>query len=105
MDHFYRYEFIEVLLRIAEFRYMESYSPKTKPLATNFVEALAVLNSQVLKPFFEDATSIWVGFRENQLWTVEINSLYTNNMPQLLALFKQYAKYSDPQKLMLQRYA
>ena len=80
-DHLYRYEFIEVLLRIAEFRYMENYSPKIKPLATNYVEALSVLSSQVLKPFFEEATSLWSGFRENHLWTVEINSLYSTNMP------------------------
>ena len=81
---------------------MEITQSLPKPLAQNFVEALTILKSQLLQPFFEEVTSLWSGFRENQLWTLEINSLYTNNMPQLQVLFKHYALEIDQAKRSLQ---
>ena len=83
---------------------MEKSPNSAQPPANNFVEALTMLNSQLLRPFYEEATSLWSGFREDQLWTVEVNNLYTSNMSQLKDLFKHYASHIDEKKLMLKKW-
>lgn len=60
----FRYEFPELLIRIAEFRYKEKFLQKDDPMAKTFVEAVIMLHQQVLKPFYDELTSMWQGFRE-----------------------------------------
>ena len=66
-EQLFRYEFGELLLRIARFRYMEreKFIKDEEPLAKNYVEAITLLHTQVLRPFFDEITNIWAGFRHN----------------------------------------
>ena len=96
-----RYEFAEMLIRISVFRYKDRFMKGEEPLATSFIEAINMLHSQVLKPFYEEVTNVWLNFRQGQLWTLDINNLYIQNMSNLHKLFNRYVKRPTPKRQQL----
>ena len=82
-----RFQFYEALVRIAYVRY------KTSGLTQTTSEGLHILIEDVLKKKYDNA--IWISWRENKLWTLQVDDLYKVN---LSSMKKLYAFYFDIRK-------
>ena len=95
-----RYQFIEALLRIAKCKFIETN------ICTNFVPAL----TRFFKEHYEQFklyTRPWQDFREEELWSLDSNDLFTANKEGLETLFKRlcakrrkYITYKDSLRFM-----
>jgi hypothetical protein len=65
-----RFEFIELLIRVAKEKYMKSGECKS---LTSALERLFDVNIMKL---CEEALENWQGFRDDHLYTVEINDVF-----------------------------
>jgi len=76
-----RYEFYEIIPRIAEKKYLDSNICKTLPEAVEMV-----LKENLLKHF--DSIIPWHEWRVDHLWNINIDDLYFANMSSLVTLYK-----------------
>ena len=74
--------FYESLVRIADFKYRQT---KLKPTT---LEGIKELVNGVLKPRADDW--IWMGWRKEKLWCLEIDDLYRTNLTAMQRLWKYY---------------
>jgi len=75
-----RYEFYEIIVRIAVEKYVESGVWKT---------AGSALNMLLEKNIYKNWAFVipWQEWREDQLWTISIDDLYKSNMESLRRLY------------------
>jgi len=82
-----RYEFVEIIVRLAKAKYIDTGNTKS------YSEALKkLIQNHILK---HDSSDPWQMFREKKLWTVPVNDLMEPNVP---ALKKLYESYFEPRK-------
>eukprot|EP00349_Pseudokeronopsis_sp_Brazil_P006027 CAMPEP_0202967230 /NCGR_PEP_ID=MMETSP1396-20130829/12024_1 /ASSEMBLY_ACC=CAM_ASM_000872 /TAXON_ID= /ORGANISM="Pseudokeronopsis sp., Strain Brazil" /LENGTH=291 /DNA_ID=CAMNT_0049692037 /DNA_START=293 /DNA_END=1165 /DNA_ORIENTATION=+ len=82
-----RFEFLEILVRIANSKYKEP------GLAANYSDALQKLLSTNIFPAVQPAP--WQEWREQELWTIDVNDLLEANLE---GLKKVFSYYFDPRK-------
>ena len=82
-----RYEFLEVLVRLANFKYLE-----TKTVGS-FAEATDKLITDSLKHFHYEP---WQQWREEHLWTMDVNDIFEANIAPLKTIFNYYKSPSKP---------
>lgn len=78
-----RFEFLEILLRLAKDKYI-TFDKKTDKLN----EAFEMIIEQCLIP--HDRSDPWTGFRTDELWTLSVNDLLEPNKEALHALWESY---------------
>ena len=83
-----RFEFWEILVRIANLKYRET------GVTQSFSEALSMLIEERLIPYAQSGFS-WQQFRTRHLWTMEVNDLFEANLENLK---KVYSKFQSPSK-------
>lgn len=86
-----RYEFLEILARLANIKYLESKRVKT------FAEATEKLLVECVLPGFTPEP--WQEFRIKELWTIDVNDLLEANLDNLK---KIYAHYLTPTKKLIE---
>lgn len=86
VDELVRYEFVEILVRISDYKYKRSGEK------TSFSEAFGKLWSEVIEPWYQNETKVWAGFKSNQLLTAEVNDLIEKNRGRLDRLYARYEK-------------
>ena len=84
-----RAEFIELIVRVAIFKYKEN---APKGVIITMVECVEKLVIDCFKPNFDPAP--WQVFREEELWTRHVNLVYYDNEVGLKKLFASYANQS-----------
>jgi hypothetical protein len=98
---FVRSEFIEVLVRISKFKFLET------GICPSYHEAFNHLIENFIKPNFNLLP--WQEFRTNELWTLEVNDVMETNMVGLKKLFafymqgpnKKYFSVEDAMRMFL----
>ena len=86
-DSLMRYQFLEVLVRLAKAKFIETGVEKS------FSSATARLIREHVKKY--DVPEEWQGFRDAELWTIQINDMLEPNIP---ALRRIYESYFEPRK-------
>jgi len=79
-----RYEYMEIITRMAKVKYQES------GLAKTVHESCERLLAQFIVPNTIEHME-WQEFRDQQLWTLEVDDLLKANLPAIDALFKKFA--------------
>ena len=79
-----RFQFYEALVRIAQFKY------KNQGLTDTVYEGVVKLLDEVLIPKYNNY--IWMGWRQDQLWTLEVDDLYKTNLTAMQKLYKYFFK-------------
>jgi hypothetical protein len=82
-----RYEFLEVLVRLAQQKYLN------QGLAKTFAESFEKLLTERIVPLAQPEP--WQSFREKELWTIGVNDILEANLD---GLKKIYATYPTPIK-------
>ena len=82
-----RFEFLEILVRLANIKYFET------KIANSFAEATEKLISECILPNF--APEPWQEFRDDQLWTMDVNDIFEANLGHLKTI---YLSYKTPTK-------
>lgn len=77
-----RFELWELLVRISNLKYRETGLVKTYP------EALEKLIKERLIPFA--ASEPWQGFRDKELWTMDVNDVLEANSENLRKIYQTY---------------
>ena len=92
-----RHEFFEILYRIS----LEIYV-KTGEVVENCTQSLQhLINDHVFKILNNKMLPKLSAFRENDLWTYEVNKLYQSNLDSLKGVFEQmFEMKNPPQKLV-----
>lgn len=86
-----RFEFWELLVRIASSKYRETGQVKS------YSEALEKLIAEKLIPLAQPEP--WQAFRDNQLWTIEVNDILEANLENLKKIYSSY--FNSVKKFML----
>jgi len=81
-----RFQFYESLVRIAQFKY------KNQGLTDTVYEGVVKLISEVLVPKSKADLHRWMGWRKDNLWTLEVDDLYKTNLKAMEKLYKYYFK-------------
>lgn len=79
-----RYQFYEGIVRIANFKY------KLNGLTENTYEGLKILVNDVFKKTYDN--HVWMGWRVQKLWKLEIDDLYKSNLKPMKKLYEYYFK-------------
>ncbi len=74
-----RFEFWELLVRIANAKYREAGITKS------YSEALSMLITERIIPFAQ--LDPWQGFRDKELWTIDVNDILEANLDSLKKIF------------------
>ena len=69
-----RFEFMEILVRIADVKY------KKAGITNTFAESTLKLIYDVLLPWFDREQGHWGDFRITKLWSIDVDDLITGNM-------------------------
>lgn len=77
-----RFEFFEIIVRMASAKYKECGKADT------YTEAVRQLIENDLLPFY--SVSKWQDWRENYLWTLDINDVFEANLEALKKIFKSF---------------
>ena len=85
-----RFEFLEILVRLANIKYLE---PK---LVKSYAEATEKLITECLLPNFHPEP--WQEWRDKELWTIDVNDLFESNLENLKRI---YDKYRTPTKQLM----
>jgi len=86
-----RYEFMEIIVRLADSKY------KGTGVCATYAESVQkILSDHFLK--LGDFTSEWQEFRDKELWTIDVNDVLEANLD---LLDKCYKKYMAPRKLLM----
>jgi hypothetical protein len=88
-----RFQFYESLVRIGLFKY------KLGNITKSIYEGVKILIEDVLIPKYDNY--IWMPFREQKLWCLDIDDLYKAN---LIAMNKLYKFYFDKKKTKIYYY-
>lgn len=87
-DALQRFEFVEVIVRLAQDKF---YTPK---LAATMAEAVSRI---LLENFFEYGDyKEWQTFRDRELWTLDLNDIFEANLDLLKKLYKKYLAPMKP---------
>jgi len=91
-----RHEFLEALTRVANAKYNNNINKKATGRATNFSESLVLLLNSITGKF---ETKPWQEFRDEALWTTEVDVLLKANLDVLQKvhdqLFPRYGQQGD----------
>lgn len=87
-----RFEFIEILVRIARDKYLKSR------IADNIVEAFEMLMDNNFLP--GSNVDEWQTWRENELWTVEVNDILSTNKAGIEKVINFYTSQNSIQKFI-----
>ena len=79
-----RFEFIELLVRVAKEKYRAG-----GPCAT-VAEAFEMLLDRNVLPQYREEAQVWQGFRDDLLYTVEVNDLFLANRDGLRKVYDYY---------------
>ena len=77
-----RYEFYEILVRLAAAKYKD---PGVTP---TYSEALQKLITECVMP--NNDVSVWTEYRKNKIWTLEVNDVLETNMDSIRKLYRHY---------------
>jgi hypothetical protein len=86
-----RYEFLEIIVRLANIKYLETKIVKT------YSEATEKLITECCLPNFQPEP--WQEFRNQQLWTIDVNDIFEANLANLK---KIYETYKTPTKTLIE---
>lgn len=89
-----RYEFYEILLRIAKAKY------KDQGVCSNLSESLELLIKDLVIP--NSHPGKWQEFRDRKLWTIEVNDIFFVNLSQLRRIYNNIT-FEDAIRLMTKR--
>mmetsp|Transcript_3421 Transcript_3421/g.4525 ORF Transcript_3421/g.4525 Transcript_3421/m.4525 type:complete len:361 (-) Transcript_3421:254-1336(-) len=82
-----RFEFLEILVRLGNIKFLESKIVKT------YAEATEKLLKECVIPYF--VPEPWQEFRNKQLWTMDVNDIFEANLTNLKQI---YGNYKTPTK-------
>ena len=85
-----RCEFMEYIVRLAAFKYIASGTVKT------YLEAVQLVLDRYIKPNFKPMS--WQLFRDEELWTLEVNDVFETNLEGIMKLHNNY--YTPTQRYM-----
>jgi len=91
-DRLMRFQFLEVIVRLAKAKFIETGVEKS------FSSATARLIREHIKKY--DVPEDWQGFRDAELWTIQINDIMEPNIPGLRHI---YESYFEPRKRFMSR--
>ena len=74
--------FYETIVRIAFFKY------KINGLTNTTYEGLKILVNDVIDRKFDTQLYKWMGWRLQNLWQLDVNDLYKNNLPAMQLLYR-----------------
>ena len=83
-DELVRYEFVEMLIRMADFKY------KRTGEVNQHAHAFGKLFSSIVEPWYRSETEVWGGFRSNELQTLAVDELLRKNRASFERLYKKY---------------
>ena len=86
-----RFEFLEILVRLAGDKFVKPKIIKTYAEATEKILAECILVNFIPEP--------WQEFRNKQLWVMDVNDLFDANMKNLTQI---YNSYKSPTKAMME---
>ena len=86
-----RFEFLEILVRLANIKYLETKICKTYAESTE-----KLITECVLPNFIPDP---WQEFRDKELWSIDVNDIFEANLENLKRI---YAHYKTPTKQQLE---
>ena len=86
-----RFEFLEILVRLANTKYLETKICKTYAASTEKLITECILPHYAPEP--------WQEWRDKELWTIDVNDIFEANLENLK---KIYAHYKTPTKSMLE---
>ncbi len=81
-DSLNRFKFLEVIVRIAKAKYIETGLTKSYPDAIQLL-----MDNNILK---FDQSEGWQKIREEKIWTVQVNDLLEANIPALRKVYESY---------------
>ena len=84
-----RFEFLEILVRLANIKYKESNICKT------YADATEKLITECIMPHF--TSEPWQEFRTKQLWTIDVNDLLEANQTNLEKIYNHYLTPNNKQ--------
>ena len=88
-----RYEFLEIMVRMAKQKYLDKGTADTMAEAVNrLITQYIIPNTCEIMP--------WQAFRDNELWNLEIDDLFKANAEGIIAIYKKFKK-SGKQRGML----
>lgn len=73
-----RFQFLELLVRMAISKYQESKRAQTP------FDAVKMLLRKDILPNVDEIKEKWEGFRQKQLWTLEVNEMFEANKPMIV---------------------
>lgn len=88
-----RFEFLEILVRLANIKYLETKVVKSFPEAIEKLIVECIIPNFVPEP--------WQEFRDKHLWTIEVNDLMEANEANLTKIYSNYKTVTKP-KLEIQ---
>ena len=77
-----RFEFLEILVRLANSKYGEPKIVKT------YAEATEKLITECVIPYY--TPDPWQEFRDKELWTIDVNDLLESNLESLEAIYRRF---------------
>ena len=77
-----RCEFMEYIVRLAAFKYVATGALKT------YHEAVQLVLDSFIKPNFKPSS--WQQFRDDELWTLEVNDVFETNLDGIMRLHQCY---------------
>ena len=77
-----RFEFLEMIVRLSNIKYIEPKIIKTYP------EAVEKLLTECIIPNF--TAEPWQEFRDKELWTIDVNDLLEANLENLTKIYRHY---------------
>ena len=69
----------------------------------SYVETFHMYFDQVFLPAYNNIFEEWKGFREYELWTLDVNKIFVANFHGLRNLYGVYAKKTSKKKQVLRR--
>ena len=83
-----RFEFLEILVRLANTKYLETKIVKT------YAEATEKLITECVLPFFTPEP--WQEFRDKELWSIDVNDMFEANLENLKKIYNHYKTPTKP---------
>jgi len=88
-----RFEFFEILIRIAIGKYVATKREKTA------IAGFKRLLTKLVLPYYEKSTH-WQRFRDQVLWTYEVNEIFEINLDRLHRLYNLACKREGLRKIL-----
>ena len=78
-----RFEFLEILVRLADIKFIQTKQIKTYPDATR-----KIIEDFIIKNFHP--TEPWQEFRDKELWTLDVHDLFKANTQRLEVIYRSF---------------